>query len=562
MQALETIINAISSSKRLEIELIFQGFFALFLIGLVPAFIIFQFRNKVDRVINLILLLFASLILLNYISLIIFYPTWADFADPAEANVTSVSWLFHQGKPLYPELDAAERYINNYGALSYVIQSGFLNLLKPSLFSAKVAGSLAGFLSLGLVFLLIRQRLGWNAAIFGTAIVSLCFLAQTSASGLLASSFWVRPDALLLFFTVLGLFLVVRGRKSIAVIGGAIALGISTNLKITAFLHFIPIYVLLLYRFGLIPVLLSAGISLIVTVLPYLIFPQISFTNYWVWLQQVRLKGIKSEQIPKNLLWIGFVALPVVIAFLQSFFTNFDSFKRWLPKHLLYCVTLIIGIVINAVISSTRGALENNMLPFVPLLVYLAIELFQIPIHSRQSKIITPINLSVTIAFTLSLCLAVYSTEVKFIERMTTAPGDQALADLDRIMAANSNRTIEMGYGAVSYQLSTYRPPLVFAGNPYLLDSASLMEMQASGLNNTPENTLNALRTCQTNIWLIPRGNPPFQVYSYYPPLQKLFSDEFRKTFAEHYERQFTSEFYDAWVCKRSATKNPSQEKL
>ncbi|MER3476969.1 MAG: hypothetical protein C4287_11100, partial [Leptolyngbya sp. ERB_1_2] len=118
MQALETIINAISSSKRLEIELIFQGFFALFLIGLIPAFVIFQFRNKLDRAINPILLLLASLILLNYISLIILYPTWADFADPAEANVTSVSWLFHQGKPLYPELDAAERYINNYGALS------------------------------------------------------------------------------------------------------------------------------------------------------------------------------------------------------------------------------------------------------------------------------------------------------------------------------------------------------------------------------------------------------------------------------------------------------------
>lgn len=453
---------------------------------------------------------------------------------------------------IYPELDAAERYINNYGALSYVIQSGFLSLLKPSIFSAKVAGSLAGLSSLGLIFLLIRQRSSLKAAMFGTAIVSLCFLAQTSASGLLASSFWVRPDALLLFFTVLGLFLVVRGTRSIAVFGSAIALGISTNLKITAFLHFIPIYVLLLYRFGFVAILLSSSITLFITALPYLIFSQISFTNYWIWLQQVRLKGIKSEQIPKNLLWTGFVALPVTIALLRSLFTNFDSFKRWLPKHFLYCITLIIGIVINAVISSTRGALENNMLPFVPLLVYLAIELFQIPIHSKRDKIITPICLSAAIAFTLTICLAVYSTEVKFIDRMITAPGHRAIAYLDRFMASNPNRTIGMGYGAVSYQLSTYRPQLVFAGNPYLLDSASLMEMQASGLNNTPENTLNAMRTCQTEIWLIPKGNLPFQVYSYYPPLQKLFSDEFRKTFAEHHDRQSTTEFYDAWVCKRA----------
>ncbi len=557
MQALETIIDVISSSKRLEIELIFQGFFVLFLIGLVPAIAICKFRNTIAQITKPILLLLASLILLNYVSLVILYPTWADFADPAEANVTSVSWLFHQGQALYPPLDAAERYINNYGALSYVIQSGFLSLLRPSIFSAKVAGSLAGLSSLGLIGLLIRHRLGWKAAVFGSAIVSLCFLAQTSASGLLASSFWVRPDALLLFFTVLGLFLVVQGTRSIAILGSAIALGISTNLKITAFLHFIPIYVLLLYRFGLISVLISTIATLLITALPYLIFSQISFTNYWTWLQQVRLKGIKSEQIPKNLLWTGFVALPVAIALLQSLFTNFDSFKRWLPRNLFYCITLIIGVVVNAVISSTRGALENNMLPFVPLLVYLAIELFQIPL--KRSRIIAPISLSAAIAFTLSIGLAVYSTEVKFLDRMITAPGHRAIADLDRFMAANPHRTIGMGYGAVSYQLSTYRPQLVFAGNPYLLDSASLMEMQASGLNNTPESTLNALRTCQTEIWLIPQGNAPFQVYSYYPPLQKLFSDEFRKTFAEHYERQSTTEFYDAWVCRATENRNPEK---
>ncbi|BAU14138.1 hypothetical protein LEP3755_46830 [Leptolyngbya sp. NIES-3755] len=547
MHILETIIQAISDGKRLEIELIFQGFFVLFFIGLIPAFLIFRFRNLFDRFLHPILLFLASLILLNYIGLVLLYPTWADYADPAEANVAIVSWLFHRGQPLYPDLDAPERYINNYGAFSYIVQSLFLSLLSPSIFSSKVAGCLAGLSSLGLIFLLIRHQLGWKSAIYGSAIVSLCFLAQTSASGLLTSSFWVRPDALLLSFTVLGLFVVVRGKKWVAIVGSAIALGISTNLKITAFLHFMPIYVLLLYRFGFVSIFISSSITLFITALPYLIFSQISLANYWTWLQQVRRKGINPNQIPKNLLWTGFVGVPVVTALFQSVLT--DSFKRWLPKNFLFCITLIIGIVVNAVISSTRGALENNMLPFVPLFVYLAIELFQI---AQQSKVLTPISLSAAIAFTLSLCLAVYSTEVKFVDRMITAPGHRAISDLNQFMAANPNRTIGMGYGAVSYQLSSYRPQLVFKGNPYLLDSASLMEMQASGLNNTPDSTLNALRTCQTEIWLIPKGKPPFQVYSYYPPLQKLFSDEFRKVFAENYEKQSSTEFYDAWVCTKT----------
>jgi len=38
MHTLETILQAISNGKRLEIELIFQGFFVLFFSGLIPAF--------------------------------------------------------------------------------------------------------------------------------------------------------------------------------------------------------------------------------------------------------------------------------------------------------------------------------------------------------------------------------------------------------------------------------------------------------------------------------------------------------------------------------------------
>lgn len=538
MQVLETVIDAIANRKRLEIELIFQLFWILFFVGLIPSWIVSRYFSRIARWLVLIL---AIVILLNYIGLVILYPTWADYADPAEANVAVVSWLLRRGEPLYPTLDAAGRYINNYGAFSYIIQAAFLSVFQPSIFSSKLAGSVAGLSSLTLIFLLIRHQLNRWFAIVGTAIASLCFLNQTSASGLLTSSFWVRPDSLLLFFSVLGLFLVVRGGKAIAIFGSAIALGVSTNLKVTAFLHFIPIYVLLLERFGIVSVLISAASSLLISALPYLL-PQISLTNYWKWLQQVRLKGIKSEQIPKNLLWTAFMAIPSMIALLLN------CNRRWFSKRWLYGLTLLAGIVINAVISSTRGALENNMLPFVPLLIYLAIDLFRL--RASRPKLISVLGISAAIAFIAASSLAVYSTEVKFVERMNTAPGHRAISDLDRFIAAHPNRTIGMGYGAVSYQLSSYRPPLVFAGNPYLLDSASLMEMQASGLNNTPEKTLQALKTCQTQIWLIPKENLPFQVYSYYPPLQKLFSDRFRKIFAETYDRQESTEFYDAWICK------------
>ncbi len=551
MPALQSVIELLSTGKRLEIDFVWLLFLTLFVVLFVPLTLMLWKLKIKSKAASVMIGAVSILAIVNYIGLAIFYLTIADFADPAEANVTAVSWLLQSGKVLYPKLDAAERYINNYGPFSYIINGLFLNLLKPSFFSAKIAGVLSGLTSLFLIFLIAKQRLNFRYATIVCAITSLCFLALTSASGLVTSSFWVRPDSLLLVCTTLGLLAALRGNRSVAVAVSAIALGVSTNLKVTAFLHFLPIYVLLYHRFGVAAMGLSLIGSVFVAALPFAA-PQISLRNYWTWLQQVKQKGINAEQMVKNLLWIGFVALPIAIAAIQL--PSFRALKQWLWHHRLYCLALTIGIVANAVISSTRGALENNMLPFVPLLVYLFSDLLRSILdfeNANTLKIAASIQLSAAIAVLISLILAVYSTESGLISRLASAPGYRAVDDIEQFMKLNPNRSIGIGYGAVSYQLSTYRPALVFAGHPYLLDSASLMEMQASGLNNTPAATLTALRNCQTEIWLIPKNNPPFQVYSYYPPLQKLFSDRFRKTFLDTYDRQTQTEFYDAWVCKK-----------
>lgn len=567
MSIVQSTIESLQAFKRLEIEQSWQLFLHGFVVSCLPVVLIFQIRRFLrgsNFVINLVLIFISLIAIFNYLSLAIAYPNVVEFADPAEANVASVAWLFQKQQPLYPALDAAERYINNYGAFLYIIQGFFLNLFKPSFFSAKLAGSIAGISSLFLMFLLIQQKLKLRLALIGSACVSLCLLGLTSASGLVTASFWVRPDSLLLFFTTLGLFAVVRGNRLVAMSGSAIALGISTNLKITAFLHFLPIYVLLFFRFGILSTLFSTILSVLIALLPFFTFPNVSLANYLTWLQQVRLKGINDSQITKNLLWTAYVSLPIAIGSLYFLMINVRKFGRWLWQHLLYILSLSVGIAICAVLGATRGALENNMLPFIPLLVYLAISLFQQILQTirtetldrRIFRIISPIGISAALAFVLSIALTVYSTEVGLIMRVSASQGSLAVQDMTKFMAAHSGKAIAMGYGS-NYPLTTYRPALVFAGNPYLLDSASLMEMQASGINNTPAKTLEALKACQVQIWLIPKNQKPFDVFNYYPPLQKLFSPEFRETFLQHYDRQEQTEFYDAWQCKNlSKTKN------
>jgi hypothetical protein len=551
------LLQVATELKRLEIEQAWALFFQVFGIVVLPIVLLFQIRRflaSIYKVISSIWVVFSVIAIANYLGLASLYPLFTDFADPAEANVASVAWLFQNQQPVYPALDAAERYINNYGPFVYIVQGFFLNLLRPSFFSVKIPGSLAGISTLVLVFLLLKQNLKWKFAIIGCAYASLGLLALTSATGLVTSSFWVRPDSLLLFFTTLGLFTVVRGDRAVAVLGSSIALGISTNLKITAFLHFLPIYVLLLFRFGLLLTLVSVIGSAFIAISPFVIFSQLSLTNYVAWLQQVRQKGINDAQVVKNLLWTAFIALPVAIGIVQLCLTNLRSFKKWIWQTGFYSLSLIIGVGVTAFLGATRGALENNMLPFVPVILYLAHQLWQqftqSTVHNPMlARIASSLSVSAILAFVISITIAIYSTESVLIPRIVNPSGSSVVEDLHRFVKAHPGSTIGMGFGS-NYPLTTYRPALVFAGNSYLLDSASLMEMQASGLNNTPAKTLDALKTCRTQIWLIPKDQKPFEVFSYYPPLQKLFSAKFRETFLQTYDRQEQTEFYDAWRCK------------
>ncbi|MBW4538661.1 MAG: glycosyltransferase family 39 protein [Myxacorys chilensis ATA2-1-KO14] len=561
-------------SQRLPIEQSWLLFLQLFWVGAIFAVLFLPVKNRLNfssKTLKIGLVIAAFVPILNYLCFAITYLTSPTFADPAEANVASVSWLFQTGHPLYPALDAAERYINNYGSCLYIVQGLFLNVLQPSFFSVKLAGCLAGILSLFVSFLLFKQRLNFSLAILGCGLTSLWFLALTSATGLVTSSFWVRPDSLLLLCTTAGLFLAAYGNKWSALIGSAIALGISTNLKITAMLHFLPIYVLLLQRFGVGCTCVSFIGAGAVALAPFMLYSNVSLTNYLTWLHQVGNKGINPEQVTKNLLWMGYISVPTAIAALQLLCTNARYFRQWLWQHGAYLLVLISCIGVTAIAGATRGALENNMLPFVPLFIYLLSDLINKSLqphehsHKQWLKFVTSFSISAALAFIVSISLTVYSTEVPLLRLVNGTnnplePGkaNRVVQDLERVMqvygkdAASESQGISMGYGS-SYPLAAYRPALVFANNPYLLDSASLMEMQASGLNNTPENTLNAIRTCQIRRWLIPKNEKPFEVYSYYPPLQKLFSDQFKQEFKQRYERQEQTEFYDIWVCKKKS---------
>ena len=115
---------------------------------------------------------------------------------------------------------------------------------------------------------------------------------------------------------------------------------------------------------------------------------------------------------------------------------------------------------------------------------------------------------------------------------------------------------IEMGYGeqlGKTNELTYFRPVLVFAGNPLTLDAPALTDMELGKLA-VPQSTIAYLQSCQTQIWLIPKGEHPFTLPSLYDdadsfPRRDIFGDRLRAAFLARYQKRESSAYFDLWSC-------------
>jgi hypothetical protein len=512
-------------------------------------------RISLSRRFGFYLLLISCLLIFNYIFLVGLYTFSNNYIDHAEANIAAISWLFQTGHPLYPKLDAAERYINNYGPALYIINGFILNLFNPSIFTSKISSALAVVISLVSISYALAKVSGTRTAIICSAYITLIFLSLNTYSTLLASTFWSRPDPLIFMCVSVGLLAVVRTPPPIAALLCALSLGISLNLKVFAIFYFLPVYALLYRRTGVYYTLISLLGFLVVAAAPFLYLPQVSFENYIMWLRKVSHQGLGPRQLIRNIGWIIYICIPIIVSFIHLFFTDKSKFNQFIQRNRIYINSIIVSVIAIVIIGSKPGSQENNLLPLIPSLTYffiIALAMVKELTKERSTsentaKYLYLIAASTSLAWLASALLIAIPNEAGFISKLISSP--QAINDINTVVKSYPGKTIGMGYSK-SYELSFYRPFLVFLGHPYLLDAASIMEMQQSRSEPIPPATLAALRSCQTKIWLIPKGEPPFQLSSYYPPSKQLFNDEFKTVFLDKYERREQTNYYDLWFCK------------
>ncbi len=457
---------------------------------------------------------------LLYVAILGFYLLTPAYEDHVEPSVTAVSWAIVQGQPAYPDPDGPAMYGLPYGPMLFLANGLTMRVLGPGLASSKVAGCAAALASLLLVAIALRRAPvpDRRAAL---ALMPLLYLTFGAAS------FWVRAEPLLLLCAAASVLSVTVPALPAVVVAG-VSLGLATNLKVSAPIYLIPALALLWRRHGLPAVVGVVAISAVIAAAPFLVSGTFSPSTYLYWLGSAASEGVRIQGIPGALERAAFLSMPLLMA------AGDRRCDKELSGMTLFRVTLVASMLLSLPAAIKHGTGPYHFLPFVPSVVYAG--------RLRTWLLIRPsamIAACVTIAF---VALSMW------VPPVTALPGRQIVEELRHLERLHAG-TSAMGYSA-AYRPSFFRPVLVFDGQPYVLDSASVMDWHWRG-RPFPPAVIDGLRKCAVQTWMLPRGAPPFQLPNAYPVAGDIFPEEFRRAFQENYVLETRGQWFDVWRCGR-----------
>jgi hypothetical protein len=286
--------------------------------------------------------------------------------------------------------------------------------------------------------------------------------------------------------------------------------------------------------------------------------------GYLEWLHVASREPLTRVEFLRELKLLPVLCAPFGLLLWQLAQRNRNALSIYLVKNRLFLLVLGGSLAAVAVSASKIGAGPHHFMPFYPIAGYVCAELYGEIQSSKVTNSPLP-RFTFTLLLWLWLAAAVavqIGAGFLAIGSTVLTPRSRAMAanvtsDLKKVMQDHPGEAIEMGYGSWnSYELTYFRPMLVFAGNPLTIDALSLDDAQLSGLQ-IPRSTLEYLQQCKTQIWLIPKGDAPFDLVNVFSlidpglfPERRLFSDEFRRIFFQRYRKHGFSKYFDIWECE------------
>jgi hypothetical protein len=469
-------------------------------------------------------------VLLSFAAIAIWYATRTTYMDPAEPTIPAVASVFRVGKPLYPALDAPERYAHIYGPDLFIAQAAAMAVLGESIRVSKSVGVLAILGSLLFAYRLFAARAGRFPAALGTAACALIFMCFGNAS------FWSRPDPLLVVCVIVGLHACETRDRAWALLMLGAAAGVAINLKVSGPIYFIPAYTLVGVRHGWRTVAGAIAVAIAVAIPPFLIV-NVSVTHFAQYVALSARNGLMAAKLRQNAEWVLYLVAPLAAA---------EYAWRRAPDsasgaHLAGAVSTTLAAI--AVLAAKPGAGPFHLMPGAPLVAY---GIVRAPIHVWDERWLR--SLAVAVAAT-ALVIAVQGQAV-FLRMVIDRDRNPVAADLVRFADAHRSGKIGVGYSGTSH-LSFARPEIVFRTHDYLLDAPAIQEHRLSGLE-LPESTYRAMADCRMQYWLIPDAGEPFDTPNAYWPKgpATVFSDEFRRSFLVRYRMTGRTAYFTVWECR------------
>jgi hypothetical protein len=490
-------------------------------------------------------------IILIYFLIVILYAFSPLYIDHAESSVSIVGFLLKRNYELYPSLISGKFYGAPYGPVLFLLQKWFYIILGNSIEVSKLVGVLSSILSFIILYFAIHNHYNYKKCLYLIAYILIVFLQFSNWA------FWNRSEPIIMLFIGLALFGIRQKNIFFSLVLLSIGFGFAVNLKITSVLYMLPIFLLSLRRKSTWFHTAVICLSLLIMILPFL-YKNISLSNYLSF-----IKLAKNEKLYFNLfhdcLKFSFLYffIPTTI-FLLYLSKHKEHLKHVFLKYKLSLIALFVCLVVVMIMGAKTGGGKLYMLPFMPLFVYFWSKLINIEFESQYVKISNTkslIILSLILGLTLStIPISMLKTGYMLLRFSKNLEEDaiprQVINDLENIDKQYPDLTIHMGIGEYGdYKYTYYRPALVYMGNPYYIDFPLFMAYQnAKKLDR--KLLAQIFQDCKVDIWLIPKGNIPFNIENFSVNHIKLIDEQLLISFLNNYSQINSSKFFDIYKCK------------
>ena len=470
------------------------------------------------------------------------------FPDHVQPSVAAISALFWKGQPVYQNFATPERYSLVYGPLLYAIIGTFQGLLGPTVFATKLPGTLAAFGALLCTFLAIARATDRLTAFSFTGLMAAMMLHSYHLA------FSVRSDPFIMLVVAIGLLAATYERSRTAVVLG-LCVGVAVNLKLHSLAYFLPIFALAWKQNWSRRSRVGACVAaLIVILLPFLIFPQVSAANYAGLLKVAAKHGFGPDEYRGNIEWCVALAFPALFA-MGIMMIRLDEFTpRFLRGESVYLAAFFVGFLLILIPASKLGAGRHHFLPFIPLALLFAARASVISIKTYRFQSAGPALAAALGCSWIACCSISTFRSAIFVyktSRSEDAEARHCLADLLRARSEHADATLlVMPSGDDSYKHTFGRFRLIFEGTPIGIDPCALMDFvrgDAAEVDLLALTRTTMKRLGKPVLFLLPKDGEPFSMRTFYPPGGPLFQDKLRSDFNRTFWRIGSTEFFDLY---------------